>query len=122
MSVRIDAPVVAWGGAVGRVVYVDASHAKVLMLCDRGAGAAGIVQRSGAEGFVRGQGEGPLEYRGKPVRSVAYVYCVGARCESNVHGYCSRYCCNAAMHAALVAGPSTSSESQQLYYLVRWLT
>ena len=24
-------------------------------------------------------------------------------------------------HAALVAGPSTSSESQQLYYLVRWL-
>ena len=25
-------------------------------------------------------------------------------------------------HAAIVAGPSTSSESQQLYYLVRWLT
>lgn len=24
-------------------------------------------------------------------------------------------------HAAIVAGPSTSSESQQLYYLVRWL-
>ncbi|HHJ14068.1 MAG TPA: hypothetical protein ENJ79_06775 [Gammaproteobacteria bacterium] len=23
-------------------------------------------------------------------------------------------------HAALVAGPSTSSESQQIYYLVRW--
>lgn len=24
-------------------------------------------------------------------------------------------------HAAVVAGPSTSSESQQLYYLVRWI-
>ena len=24
-------------------------------------------------------------------------------------------------HAAVVAGPSTSSDSQQLYYLVRWL-
>ena len=24
-------------------------------------------------------------------------------------------------YAAVVAGPSTSSESQQLYYLVRWL-
>jgi len=24
-------------------------------------------------------------------------------------------------HAAVVAGPSTSSESQQIYYLVRWL-
>ncbi len=24
-------------------------------------------------------------------------------------------------HAAIVAGPSTSSESQKIYYLVRWL-
>ncbi len=24
-------------------------------------------------------------------------------------------------HAAVVAGPSTSSESQQIYYLIRWL-
>ena len=60
-GIRIDAPVVAWGGAVGRVVYVDASRSKVLLLSDRNSGAAGIVQRSGAEGFVRGQGDDPLE-------------------------------------------------------------
>ena len=49
------------------------------------------------------ESEGPLEYRGRPVGSVAYIYCVGDRCESNGHGYCSRYCCSAVMHASLVA-------------------
>ncbi len=63
------------------------------------------------------EGEGPLEYRGKPVRSVAYVYCVGARCQSNGNGYCSRYCCNAAMHAALVAGRRSPGLVQ--YHLYR---
>jgi heterodisulfide reductase subunit A len=47
--------------------------------------------------------EGPLEYHGRPVGSVAYIYCVGDRCEENGHGYCSRYCCSAVMHASLVA-------------------
>mgnify|MGYP001822102711 CR=1 FL=1 len=63
-GVRVDAPVVAWGGAVGRVVYVDASRSKVLLLSDRNSGVAGIVQRSGAQGFVRGQGDDPpvMEY------------------------------------------------------------
>ncbi len=47
--------------------------------------------------------EGPLEYQGRPVASIAYIYCVGDRCEGNGHQYCSRYCCNAVMHASLVA-------------------
>jgi rod shape-determining protein MreC len=59
-GIRIDAPVVAWGGAVGRVVYVDRSHAKVLLLSDPNSGIAGMIQRSGAEGLVRGQGDDPL--------------------------------------------------------------
>ena len=59
-GIRIDAPAVAWGGAVGRVVYVDESYAKVLLLSDPNSGVAGIVLRSGAEGFVRGQGDDPL--------------------------------------------------------------
>jgi heterodisulfide reductase subunit A len=68
-----------------------------------GHGAADVITLPEFKQLID-EGEGPLEYRGKPVRSVAYVYCVGARCESNGHEYCSRYCCNAAMHAALVAG------------------
>jgi heterodisulfide reductase subunit A len=47
--------------------------------------------------------EGPIEYQGKLVGSVAYIYCVGDRCEENGHGYCSRYCCNAVIHASLLA-------------------
>jgi heterodisulfide reductase subunit A2 len=48
-------------------------------------------------------GTGPLKHRGKPVRSVAYVYCVGSCSEKDGHAYCSRYCCSAAMHTSLAA-------------------
>jgi heterodisulfide reductase subunit A len=49
--------------------------------------------------------EGPLTFESKPVESVAYIYCVGSRDESSEHGhaYCSRYCCNAAVHASTLA-------------------
>jgi heterodisulfide reductase subunit A len=48
---------------------------------------------------------GPLEYRGKVVRSLAYVYCVGSRQPTGEGGneYCSRYCCTAAVHASIQA-------------------
>jgi heterodisulfide reductase subunit A len=50
---------------------------------------------------------GPLEYNGKPVKNVVYIYCVGSRQDSDVvegaHEYCSRYCCTAAVHASLEA-------------------
>jgi heterodisulfide reductase subunit A2 len=49
---------------------------------------------------------GTLEYRGRPVRTVVYVYCVGSREESKEAGphlYCSRYCCSATSHIATVA-------------------
>jgi heterodisulfide reductase subunit A len=50
--------------------------------------------------------EGALTYQGKPVENVSYIYCVGSRGSSqkeNANTYCSRYCCNAAMHASSVA-------------------
>jgi heterodisulfide reductase subunit A len=47
---------------------------------------------------------GPLLYQGKPVRTIAYIYCVGSR-RGNDAGRgnpdCSRYCCTAAVHASL---------------------
>jgi heterodisulfide reductase subunit A len=51
----------------------------------------------------RNQGE--LTYQGEPVNDVTYIYCVGSREQpgENANEYCSRYCCNAAMHASLVA-------------------
>ena len=50
------------------------------------------------------QSSGRLTYKGRDVRTVTYIYCVGSRdqCgEDGSHSYCSRYCCSAAAHTAL---------------------
>jgi len=59
-GVQVDLPVVAWGGAVGRVVTADAGHAKVRLLTDTSSGVAGVVQRSRAQGIVEGRAEAAL--------------------------------------------------------------
>jgi heterodisulfide reductase subunit A2 len=51
--------------------------------------------------------EGKLEYLGRPLRDVAFIYCVGSRqteTEScpNPNCYCSRYCCAAATYTAVL--------------------
>jgi heterodisulfide reductase subunit A len=51
--------------------------------------------------------EGKLEYHGKPLRDVVFIYCVGSRqaatesCPSP-NRYCSRYCCTAATYTAVM--------------------
>lgn len=61
-GVRIDQAVVAWGGAVGRVIEVGRAHAKVRLLTDPNSGIAGIVQRSRAQGMVQGAGDDTLRF------------------------------------------------------------
>jgi len=60
-GVAADQPVIAWGGAVGRVVFVDRGYAKIRLITDPNSGVAGIVQRSRQEGMVLGRGKGLLE-------------------------------------------------------------
>jgi len=60
-GIEIDDPVIAWGGAVGRVLYADRRYAKILVLSDPNCGVAAMVQRSRAQGMAFGQGDGPLE-------------------------------------------------------------
>jgi rod shape-determining protein MreC len=60
-GVEQDMPVVAWGGAVGRVVGVNGSHAKVRLLTDASSGVAGVVQRSRAQGMVLGRADSVLD-------------------------------------------------------------
>ncbi len=60
-GVRVDLPVVAWGGAVGRVVAVYDHHTKVRLITDPNSGVAGVVQRSRAQGMVLGRGTRPLD-------------------------------------------------------------
>ena len=50
--------------------------------------------------------EGKLEYHGKPLRDVVFIYCVGSRQAEtascpNPNRYCSRYCCTAATYTAV---------------------
>ncbi len=47
---------------------------------------------------------GALEYNGRGVRSVAYIYCVGSRQEAGGNEYCSKFCCTATIHASLQVG------------------
>ena len=64
---------------------------------------------------------GPLQYNGRPVKTIAYVYCVGSRQGEDVEGghtYCSRYCCTAAVHAALEAAAKGDPALRQ-YHLYR---
>ncbi|MGC9220729.1 MAG: CoB--CoM heterodisulfide reductase iron-sulfur subunit A family protein [Solirubrobacteraceae bacterium] len=56
-----------------------------------------------------------LVYDGKPVKTIAYIYCVGSRCEAQP--YCSRYCCTAAVHTSLLADRATPGLRQ--YHLYR---
>jgi len=60
-GVAPDQPVIAWGGAVGRVVFADSGHAKIRLLTDPNSGVAGLVQRSRQEGMILGRGKGLLE-------------------------------------------------------------
>ena len=59
--------------------------------------------------------DGPLHRDGRPIRTIAYVYCVGSRCDE--HAYCSRYCCSAAVHAALLVADHDPDVRQ--YHLYR---
>ncbi len=63
--------------------------------------------------------EGSLSYRDRPVRTVAYIYCVGSR-QPGGNEYCSRYCCAAAVHASIeVAGLDPAVHQYHLYRDIR---
>jgi len=68
------------------------------------------------------QGDGPLTVGGRPVKTVAYVYCVGSRQSEDCglehpNQYCSRFCCSAAVHAGIKASERDPGLNQ--YHLYR---
>ncbi|MFA9388804.1 MAG: 4Fe-4S binding protein [Prolixibacteraceae bacterium] len=44
-----------------------------------------------------------LMYKGKVIKNIAYIYCVGSRQVDGDNKYCSRYCCTSTIHAAIHA-------------------
>lgn len=87
-----------------------------------GYGLPGVVTLDGFRTMLDESTNGSIEYDGKPVKDVAYIYCVGSRQPpgEGAHTYCSRYCCTAAVHTALQAGGREQAPRQfHLYRDVR---
>ncbi len=81
-----------------------------------GYGIDGVLTLPEYKELVDGA-DGPLSYRGKRVRSVAYIYCVGNRQPAPGNEYCSKFCCAATLHASLAAAKLDPSVKQ--YHLNR---
>ena len=66
---RIDQPVVAADGLVGRVVLVAGPYAKVQLVTDRTASVGAMIERTRRQGVAQGVGGGSLELDFVPAQS-----------------------------------------------------
>jgi len=48
-------------------------------------------------------GADKLMFKGKEIKNIAYIYCVGSRQTEGENTYCSRYCCTSTIHTAILA-------------------
>ncbi|MGA9760988.1 MAG: CoB--CoM heterodisulfide reductase iron-sulfur subunit A family protein [Gaiellaceae bacterium] len=79
-----------------------------------GYGIEGVVTLPELEQLLLAS-DGELHFNGKPVETIAYVYCVGSR-QPGGHEYCSRFCCTAAVHDSLrIAERSPEVRQYHLY-------
>ena len=88
----------------GSIVIATGFDAYPVAEDELGYGLDGVVTLPDFKQLVESS-NGSLEYQGKPVKNIVYIYCVGSRQDKDVvdgaHEYCSRYCCTAAVHASL---------------------
>jgi heterodisulfide reductase subunit A len=104
---------------VGSIVVTTGFDAYAPEVGELGYGIDGVVTLPEFKELTD-HSTGPLAYRGKPVRNVVYIYCVGSRQSADTPGaneYCSRYCC-AATVAASVQLASRDAKVHQ-YHLYR---
>jgi heterodisulfide reductase subunit A2 len=79
----------------------------------------GVVSLTEFKELIDTSAGGHLRYHDRPVRSIAYVYCVGSR-QPDGNEYCSRYCCAATAHAAIrVAELDPNVRQYHLYRDIR---
>jgi len=88
---------------VGAIVVTTGFKPYVPQTGEYGWGTEGVVD---LVQFRQMLAEGKLEYHGKPLRDVVFIYCVGSR-QSETEScpkpnrFCSRYCCTAATYTAV---------------------
>jgi len=87
-----------------------------------GYGVEGVITLSQFKKLVENSKE-KIIYNGREVKNIVYIYCVGSRQKPEIEDantYCSRYCCNAAMHTAIIASKVDPSIHQfHLYRDIR---
>ncbi len=99
---------------VGSIVVTTGADAYLPEIGELGYGIDGVLTLPEFRALLD-EGDGPLVHAGRPVESIAYVYCVGSRTPE--HPACSRYCCTAAVHASLLASGRGGAIRQ--YHLYR---
>ncbi len=117
MSVRVGDPgSAAIEVAVGSIVVATGFDAYAPEAGEFGYGIDGVVTLPDFKALVD-RTTGPLTWNGRPVRSVAYVYCVGSRGTGGcANESCSRYCCAATVQAAVrVSGLDPAIRQYHLY-------
>ncbi len=105
---------------VGSIIVATGFDAYEPTAGEFGYGIEGVVTLPEFKKMVD-ESAGPLQFNGRRVKTIAYVYCVGSRQDESVEGahtYCSRYCCTAAVHAALEAAGKGDPDLRQ-YHLYR---
>ena len=102
--------------AVGSVVVATGFDSYQPSDGELGYGIEGVVTLPEFKDLVD-HAEGPLAWKGRPVRSLAYVYCVGSRSTAGcANEYCSRFCCAATVQTAIeVSGLDPSIRQFHLY-------
>jgi len=58
-----------------------------------------------------------LNFNGKEIKNIAYIYCVGSRQTEGDNKYCSRYCCTSVIHASIQARKKFASTNN--YHFTR---
>ena len=104
--------------AVGSIVVATGFDTYLPATGEFGYGIDGVLTLPEFKALIDGS-TGSLVWRGRPVRSLAYVYCVGSRQPSgtpDANEYCSRFCCAATVQASVqVAGLDPAIRQFHLY-------
>jgi heterodisulfide reductase subunit A len=119
VRIRVDGETIQ--AEVGTVIVATGSEDYQPREGEFGFGLDGVITLPEFERLAVARG--PIIYRGRPVKTIAYIYCVGSRQGREVEGgnhYCSRFCCNAAGHASvMVAARDPGVRQYHLYRDIR---
>ena len=102
--------------AVGSIIVATGFDSYTPGEGELGFGLPGVLTLPEFKSLVD-EAKGPLAWEGRPVRSVAYVYCVGSRGTAGCSNqYCSRFCCASTVQTAVqVSGLAPSVRQFHLY-------